>query len=238
VLATALAGYLPKDRCLQSADEADFPNELLPKTRSSSFGFAALAVSVSSARTELAMLPCVRVIQEGSLMVAVHCLQTFAKGSMAAGQALMAQGSAEELLKAAKSGELRLATLIGAGDLLFLPLACIVSHKKLMERTYGVRAGVLSMMFNERLNALTAADEDLPPNILQTIEAAVHEQAKEGYDVNEDDFAAAAELEGNKKKPEGPNEEKKQDELNSGTAPVTVTEARGAGRRRIRSGNR
>ena len=92
-------------------------------------------------------------------------------------------------------------------------------------------------MFNERLNALTA-DEDLPPNMLKTIEAAVHEQAKEGYDVNEDDFAAAAELEGNKKKPEGPNEEKKQDELNSGTAPVTVTEARGAGRRRIRSGNR
>ena len=137
VLATALAGYLPKDWCLQAADEADFPNELLPTMRSSSFGFAALAVS--SARTELAMLPCVRVIQEGSLMVAVHCPQTFAKGSMAAAQALMAQGSAEELLKAAKGGELRLATL-GAGDLLYLPPACIVSHKAHGADVLGVRA--------------------------------------------------------------------------------------------------
>ena len=75
------------------------------------------------------------------------------------------------------------------------------------------------MMFNERLNALTA-DDDLPPNMLKTIEAAVHEQAKEGYNVNEEDFAAAAELEGNKKKPEGPNDEKKQDELNSRAAPL------------------
>ena len=75
------------------------------------------------------------------------------------------------------------------------------------------------MMFNERLNALTT-DEDLPPNMLKTIEAAVHEQAKEGYNVNEEDFAAAAELEGNKKKPEGPNDEKKQDELNSRAAPL------------------
>ena len=72
-------------------------------------------------------------------MVAVHCPQTFAKGSMAAAQALMAQGSAEELLKAAKGGELRLATL-GAGDLLYLPPACIVSHKAHGADVLGVRA--------------------------------------------------------------------------------------------------
>ena len=215
VLTTAVADHLPKDWCLEAADETDFPKELLPTMRSSSFGFAALAVS--SARTELAMLPCVRVIQEGSLMVAVQCPQTFAKGSMAAAQALMAQGSPEELLKAAKSGELRLATL-GAGDLLYIPPASIVSHKAHGVDVLGVRMGVLSAMFNQRLSALKA-DEDLPPNMLKTIEAAVREQAKEGYNVNEDDFAVAAELEGDTDS-EGSNQEKKQDELNSGAVPL------------------
>ena len=92
-------------------------------------------------------------------------------------------------------------------------------HKAHGVDVLGVRMGVLSAMFNQRLSALKA-DEDLPPNMLKTIEAAVHEQAKEGYNVNEDDFAAAAEIEGDTKKPEGSNEEKKRDELNSGAAPL------------------
>ena len=75
--------------------------------------------------------------------------------------------------------------------------------------------GVLSAMFNQRLSALKA-DEDLPPNMLKTIEAAVHEQAKEGYNVNEDDFAAAAEIEGDTKKPEGSNEERSETSSTAG----------------------
>ena len=144
--------------------------------RPSCFGIA--ASSVSAGRTELAMLPCWRLICEGSLMIAVLTPKKFERpDQMAAAQRLMTAGTQQEVLQAANSGELRVAT-VGKGDLLFLPPACVVTHKAHATDVLGLRLGVLGHAFSERLTKLVAVVTSLPPPMLATIKEAIQEQEK------------------------------------------------------------
>ena len=97
---------------------------LLNIQKASSFGFT--ACSVSSGRSELAMMPCFRLLVTGNMMVAVltpSCLDNPRKMLED-----MTSGNAESLMKRARDNELRVATL-GPGDMLFLPPVCAVSHR-------------------------------------------------------------------------------------------------------------
>ena len=128
------------------------PASLQPCMKVSSFGVA--ACSVSSARTEVGMQACVRFVAHGSMMVAVLTPSKFEeKETMAQAQALMGTGNAEQLLEAARSGALRVAT-VGTGDLFFIPPASVVSQKAHNEDVLGIRCGVLARAFQPRLTEL------------------------------------------------------------------------------------
>ena len=180
---------LAEQKCVPNGFFLDLPGSgahvqaLQPVMKTSSFGFA--ASSISSGRTELGMLPCLRLFCEGSLMVAVltPALSKFGDASVIQTvQSIMTEGNQEKLQTAAESGELRVAT-VGKGDLLYLPPACVCSHKAHSADVLGVRSGILSRAFNHRLQSLLdGAASGLPAPMKQAIQQAIEEQKDGRYE--------------------------------------------------------
>ena len=118
--------------------------------------FGVAACSVSTARTEVGMQACLRIICHGSMMVAVHTLPRFQEAQdLLTSQELMGTGNSDALLAAARSGALRVAT-VGPGDCLFLPAASVLAQRAHNDDILGVRCGVLARVFQPRLTELFA----------------------------------------------------------------------------------
>ena len=147
--------------------------------KASRFGFA--ACSVSSGRTEIAMMPCFRIVLTGNMMVAVltpRCSEDPKKMVED-----MTGGNAEVLMKRAREKELSVATL-GPGDMLFLPPVCAMSHRVHAHDVLGIRVGAYSRKFQERMEKATANKADntaIPPNILSVLRSAMEEYAEPQY---------------------------------------------------------
>ena len=139
----------------------------------STFGLA--ACSVSHARTEAALLPCLRWISSGSMMVAVHVPKDCSKPeAVTAAQQLLQKGS-EEILEAARSGQLRVGT-VGSDDLIYFPPGSIVSLRVHAQDVLGLRVGILGSGMTQRLEELSAAVVQQPQ--LLAVLAAACEKAK------------------------------------------------------------
>ena len=140
----------------------------------STFGLA--ACSVSHARTEVALLPCLRWISSGSMMVAVHVPKDCSKPeAVTAAQQLLQKGSEQELLEAARSGQLRVGT-VGQGDLIYFPPGSIVSLRVHAQDVLGLRLGILGNGMTQRLEELSTAAAQQPQ--LLAVLAAACEKAK------------------------------------------------------------
>ena len=152
---------------------------LLNIQKASSFGFT--ACSVSSGRSELAMMPCFRLLVTGNMMVAVltpSCLDDPRKMLED-----MMSGNADSLMKRARDNELRVATL-GPGDMLFLPPVCAVSHRVHAQDVLGIRVGAYSRKFNERMEQAVAEKADnatIPSAIRAILRSAMEEHADPAY---------------------------------------------------------
>eukprot|EP00438_Fugacium_kawagutii_P011470 Skav235188 [mRNA] locus=scaffold1938:6135:8648:+ [translate_table: standard] len=173
---------------LLTAVTKDSPAEtLLPLVTQTVFGFA--NSSMSKGRTEAGM--CLRIIAEGTLMVAVLTLKNFdanpsnpSSSKLMQAQAAMTHGNQEALKNFAKSGELRVGTL-GPGDILYLPPACIVSHRVHAQDAYGVRVGLLGAGFVERITQVANQQQSMPSNLQKILKAALAEQAASEYSAEE-----------------------------------------------------
>ena len=154
-----------------SCDGDQSANPLTPVMKVSCFGFA--ACSISSGRTELAMLPCLRLIQEGNLVMAILAplIESFSENTMTSAQRLMTEGTADGVMKAAQDGELFVAT-VGQGDAVYIPPGAVCSHKALAADVLGLRMGLLGSAFKDRLQALLSKGTALPAAIRTTVEAA------------------------------------------------------------------
>lgn len=92
----------------------------------------------------------------------------------------MTRGNEEVLKSFAKSGELRVGTL-GAGDILYLPPACILSHRVYAQDMYGVKIGLLGASFNARLREVASKHQPMPAALQEVLQAAIAEQDSREY---------------------------------------------------------
>jgi hypothetical protein len=161
------------------SETASSRDALLNIQKASRFGFA--ACSVSSGRSELAMLPCFRILVTGNMMVAVLTPRSLEDPKKMLED--MTSGNAQVLMKRARDKELCVATL-GPGDMLFLPPVCAVSHRVHAHDVLGIRVGAYSRKFHERMEQATAEKADntaIPPSICAILQSAMAEQAELQY---------------------------------------------------------
>ena len=174
--------HLPSHWHLQFGEAADpsagpVPSSLASVLKASTFGIAGL--SISNARTELAMLPCVRIFEQGNLVLAVHTPQEFGTSDrMTTAMHVMNSGSEQDLAKMGEEKELFLAT-VGPGDLVYFPAASVVSHKAHAADVLGLRMPVLARDFRSRMVDLYKVCSKALPNAMnQAIMDAVQETDK------------------------------------------------------------
>ena len=168
--------------------------------RMSTFGIA--ACSTKAGLVEVGMMPCVRVVTQGSLTMAIFCSSKFVGGEsrIAQAQEIMMQGNADQIKALAETGQLVVGT-VGAGDLLYLPAACITTYRVLALDVLGVRAGVLSHDLLPRLTSFfEACVNELPPAAAKPLAAAVTELQRPAYKCA---AAEAAEIQRRSKEEEG-----------------------------------
>ena len=161
------------------SENASSRDALLNIQKASSFGFA--ACSVSSGRSELAMLPCFRILVAGNMMVAVLTPRSLEDPKKMLED--MTSGNADILMKRARDKELCVATL-GPGDMLFLPAVCAVSHRVYAQDVLGIRVGVYSRTFQERMEKAVAEKADhaaIPSNIRAILRSAMEEHTDLAY---------------------------------------------------------
>lgn len=171
------------------SEAASARDTLLTIQKASRFGFA--ACSISSGRSELAMMPCFRILVTGNMMVAVltpDCSEDPKKMLED-----MTSGNADVLMKRARAKQLTVATL-GPGDMLFLPPVCAVSQRVHAHDVLGIRVGAYSRKFQDRMKQATEDKADkpaVPTNIGAVLHSAMEEQAEPQY--SEEMMLAAAE---------------------------------------------
>ena len=161
------------------SETASARDTLLNVQKASRFGFA--ACSISSGRSELAMMPCFRILVTGNMMVAVLTPQCSEDPKKMLED--MTSGNADILMKRAREKELTVATL-GPGDMLFLPPVCAVSQRVHAHDVLGIRVGAYSHKFQDRMEQATEDKADkpaVPPNICAVLRSAMEEQAQPQY---------------------------------------------------------